>query len=151
MEGLLLGVHDKLCWCLYRLETNCLSRIILEKLLASISRSEGLEGDCLYNAATHSIVPPPQAVRLLESARLKDEIEEKQWKEVLLKLYLNQSLVSLKLNRHRLAVAQCKRALDIDPRNVKANFRLGQVSRGHSEWGIVQYRAHAILNLHVRV
>ena len=59
MEGLLLGVHDKLCWCLYRLETNCLSRIILEKLLASISRSEGLEGDCLYNAATHSIVPPP--------------------------------------------------------------------------------------------
>ncbi len=123
--GACTGSIEIVCWCLYRLETLCLDKIILEKLLANISRSGGLEG-VVYNAVTYL---SSQAVRLLEPARLKDEVEEKQWKEVLLKLYLNQSLVSLKLNKYRLAVAQCRRALDIDPRNVKANFRLGQVSR----------------------
>ena len=70
-----------------------------------------------------------QAVRLLEGAHLKDEKDEKEWKQVLLKLYLNQSLVSLKMNKYRLAIAQCRKALDIEPNNVKANFRLGRVNK----------------------
>ena len=69
-----------------------------------------------------------QAVRLLEEKRLKNEEEEKKWKAVLLKLYLNQSLCSLRLGRPKLAITQCRKVLDFDPNNVKAYFRLGQVS-----------------------
>ncbi|XP_064391991.1 inactive peptidyl-prolyl cis-trans isomerase FKBP6-like [Halichondria panicea] len=107
----------------------------LEQLLA-VANAEREAGNELFKQNNFGKASSKylKAVRLLESARLKDEIEEKQWKEVLLKLYLNQSLVSLKLNKHRLAVAQCKRALDIDPRNVKANFRLGQAFMKLSEF-----------------
>ena len=68
-----------------------------------------------------------QAVRLLEEKRLKNEEEEQKWKAVLLKLYLNQSLCSLRLGRPKLAITQCRKVLDFDPKNVKAYFRLGQV------------------------
>ena len=83
-----------------------------------------------------------QAVRLLEGARLKDEKEEEEWKQVLLKLYLNQSLVSLKMKKYRLAIAQCRKALDIQPKNVKANFRLGQV--------MIEIGAHTHTHTHTR-
>ena len=45
-----------------------------------------------------------RAVRLLEERRLKDAEEEKKWKAVLLKLYLNQSLCSLRQGKPKLAI-----------------------------------------------
>ena len=68
-----------------------------------------------------------QAVRLLEEKRLKNEQEEEKWKAVLLKLYLNQSLCSLRQGKPKLAITQCRKVIDFDQKNVKAYFRLGQV------------------------
>ena len=68
-----------------------------------------------------------KAVRLLEEKRLKDDEEEKKWKAVLLKLYLNQSLCSLRQGKPKLAITQCRKVMELDPKNVKAHFRLGQV------------------------
>ena len=66
-------------------------------------------------------------MRLLEEKRLKDAEEEKKWKAVLLKLYLNQSLCSLRQSKPKLAITQSRKVMELDPKNVKAHFRLGQV------------------------
>ena len=68
-----------------------------------------------------------QAVRLLEERHLKDSEEERKWKATLLKLYLNQSLCSLRQGKYKLAITQCKKVMEFDPKNVKAHFRLGKV------------------------
>ena len=66
-------------------------------------------------------------MRLLENARLKNDEEEEKWKSVLVKLLLNQSLCSLRMRKGRLAISQCRRVLELEAKNVKAHFRIGQV------------------------
>jgi hypothetical protein len=66
---------------------------------------------------------------LLENTRLTEEEEEKKWKSVMLKLYLNMSQVSLKQVKPKKAIFFCKLALDFDPKNVKALFRYGVVTK----------------------
>ena len=78
-----------------------------------------------------------QAVHLLEEKRLKDAEEEKKWKAVLLKLYLNQSLCSLRQSKPKLAITQCRKVMELDPKNVKAHFRLGQVCYQHASEGSI--------------
>ena len=68
-----------------------------------------------------------QAIRLLEEARLADQSEEDEMKRVLLKLYLNTALCNIKLCQSPRALSNCTKALEIDPQNVKAIFRRGQV------------------------
>ncbi len=68
-----------------------------------------------------------QAVNILEKRRLKDEEEEKKWKPMLVKLYLNQSLCSIRMKRPKLAIVQCRSVLELEEKNVKAIFRMGQV------------------------
>ena len=70
---------------------------------------------------------PPKAVRLLENRRLKDECEEKKWRAVLIKLYLNVSLCYLRMRRPKPAITNSRKVLELEPKNVKAIFRLGQV------------------------
>ncbi len=65
---------------------------------------------------------------MLEPAHLKDEKEEEKWKEMLIKLYLNLALTNLKQCKSPLAIINCRRVLELDSHNVKATFRLGQVS-----------------------
>ena len=77
----------------------------------------------LYTVNPHLL----QAVRLLEEKKLKDAEEERKWKAGLLKLYLNQSLCSLRQGKPKLAITQCRKVTEFDPKNVKAHFRLGQV------------------------
>ncbi len=72
-------------------------------------------------------LPPSQAIRLLEETRLKNEEEERKWKVVLLRVYLNLSLCFLKQGKSAPAITYSRKALDINPKNVKAHFRLGQV------------------------
>lgn len=76
-------------------------------------------------------LPPSthQAARQLEAVRLKDEAEEKVWRISLKKLYLNLSLCNLKQRKSQLALSNCKRVLELDSKNVKAIFRIGQVSK----------------------
>ncbi len=65
---------------------------------------------------------------MLENRRLKDEEEEKKWKTCLVKLYLNLSLCNLRMHKPKPAITNCRKVLDLDKRNVKAVYRLGQVS-----------------------
>lgn len=69
-----------------------------------------------------------QAVRLLEKLRLKDAEEEAKWKSILIKLYLNLSLCKLRMRKPKLAITHCRDVLELDGKNVKATFRLGQVN-----------------------
>lgn len=71
-----------------------------------------------------------QAINILEKRRLKDEEEEQKWKTLLVKLYLNQSLCSIRMKRPKLAIVLCRSVLDLDEKNVKAIFRMGQVRNG---------------------
>ena len=71
-----------------------------------------------------------QAARQLEALRLKDEEEEAVWKSSLKKIYLNLSLCNLKQRKSHLALSNCRRVLELDGKNVKALFRLGQVREG---------------------
>ena len=66
-------------------------------------------------------------MRQLEAVRLKDEAEERVWETSLKKLYLNLSLCSLKQRKSQLALSNCRRVLELDSKNVKAIFRIGQV------------------------
>lgn len=74
-----------------------------------------------------------QAVRLLEKRRLKDDAEERKWKSILIKLYLNLSLCNLRLRKPTLAITHSRSALALDIKNVKAIFRLGQV-KSNVQW-----------------
>lgn len=70
-----------------------------------------------------------QAIHMLETSRLKDDEEEKKWRECLLKLYLNLSLCNLKRKKPKPAITNCRRALEFDENNIKATFRLGKVGQ----------------------
>ena len=75
-----------------------------------------------------------QAIRQLEPVRLKGEEEEEVWRVSLKKLYLNLSLCNLKQRKSQLALSNCRRVLELDGKNVKALFRIGQVglyTNGH--------------------
>ena len=71
---------------------------------------------------------PSQAVRQLEAVRLRDANQEAVWRTSLKKLYLNLSLCSLRQRKSQLALSNCRRVLELDGKNVKAFFRIGQVS-----------------------
>ena len=70
-----------------------------------------------------------QAIRILEAAHLKDEAEERLWKTSLKKLYLNLALCNLRQRKSDLAISNCQRVLELDRKNVKAFFRMGQVGK----------------------
>jgi tetratricopeptide (TPR) repeat protein len=67
-----------------------------------------------------------KAVRQLESVRLRDDEQEAVWRASLSKLYLNLSLCSLRQRKSQLALSNCRKVLELDGKNVKAFFRLGQ-------------------------
>ncbi|CAN8003761.1 unnamed protein product, partial [Ixodes hexagonus] len=65
------------------------------------------------------------ALHRLENARTKDKNEEMQQQQLLLKLFCNASLCCLRTGRANMAVAYGKKALLIEPNNVKALYRCG--------------------------
>ena len=74
------------------------------------------------------------AVRLLEGVMLKDEEEEIAWKSDLVRLKLNQALVSLRQTNSRAALRSCREVLEIDQKNVKAFYRSGQAYKQLGEF-----------------
>uniref|UniRef100_V5H8U7 peptidylprolyl isomerase n=3 Tax=Ixodes ricinus TaxID=34613 RepID=V5H8U7_IXORI len=65
------------------------------------------------------------ALHRLENARTKDAGEETKQQQLLLKLFCNASLCCVHTGRGSMAVAYAKKALLIDPNNVKALYRCG--------------------------
>lgn len=68
-----------------------------------------------------------KAIHLLHKIRLANEEEENRWNAAMLKLYLNMSQVSLKQVKPKKTIYFCKLVIDLEPQNVKAHFRYGQV------------------------
>lgn len=67
-----------------------------------------------------------KGIQLLETCRVQDATEEKKMNDTLLLLYMNASLCSLKLGQGARAKTFGRKALDIDPKNIKAVFRIAQ-------------------------
>jgi len=67
-----------------------------------------------------------RAIRLLENANLKNEYEEIEMKKSALKLYLNMALMDLKEAKSGRACKHARKALEIEPKNVKALYRLAR-------------------------
>jgi FK506-binding protein 6 len=75
-----------------------------------------------------------KGIGVLETARLKDEEEEREWSDALMKLHLNMALCALRQKKPKLCIVHCRRALELDQHNVKAVFRLGQAYSIMGEW-----------------
>ncbi|XP_057313767.1 inactive peptidyl-prolyl cis-trans isomerase FKBP6-like isoform X2 [Hydractinia symbiolongicarpus] len=75
-----------------------------------------------------------QALRLLENTNLADEKEEAIMKKSALKLYLNLSLCGLKQAKYGRSCKYARKALDVEPKNIKALYRLAQSLRKLSEY-----------------
>lgn len=89
-----------------------------------------------------------RAIRLLENANLKNDYEELQMKESVLKLYLNMAICDLKEAKSGRACKYARKALDIDPKNVKALFRFARALHqlGELEDAKKQiYKAHKLM------
>ena len=68
-----------------------------------------------------------QAARVLENCHLKSDEEEHEQQKLLVRVFLNIALCCLKLKQNGLAITYCHRVLALQPNNVKALFRKGQV------------------------
>lgn len=69
-----------------------------------------------------------RAIKILEDRMTANEEQEKRAKHLLLKLYCNVATVLNELRKHYAASTYCKRALQIDPKNVKALYHYGKAS-----------------------
>ncbi|XP_046840360.1 inactive peptidyl-prolyl cis-trans isomerase FKBP6-like isoform X2 [Xenia sp. Carnegie-2017] len=67
-----------------------------------------------------------KGIRILEGSRLRNSSEEKQMNDLLLLLFMNAALCSLKLGQGNRTKKYCRKALEFDPKNIKAMFRLAQ-------------------------
>ncbi|XP_014664878.1 PREDICTED: inactive peptidyl-prolyl cis-trans isomerase FKBP6-like [Priapulus caudatus] len=67
-----------------------------------------------------------KAIRLLEECRLQDEIEEKRQQELLLKLYLNMSVTSIKIGSFPQGITFARQALELEQDNAKALYQIGK-------------------------
>ena len=70
-----------------------------------------------------------KAVKLLEDSPLADEAEELRQLRLLLKLRLNRSQCLIKLCWPKKACIELAKALEMDPKNTKALFRMGRAKR----------------------
>lgn len=88
-----------------------------------------------------------RAIRLLENANLKNEGEEIEMKQSAVKLYVNMALCDLKEARSGRSCKNARKALDIDPKHVRALYlyaralqQLGELESAKKEI----YKAHKI-------
>lgn len=66
---------------------------------------------------------------MLEDVEMKDEEQEKRQQELLRDLQLNRAHCCLKVGWPKKACIALQKALEIDPRNAKANFRMAKAKR----------------------
>ena len=70
-----------------------------------------------------------KGVRLLEDSPLADEAEELRQLRLLLKLRLNRSQCLIKMCWPKKACIELAKALEMDPKNAKALFRMGRAKK----------------------
>eukprot|EP00112_Aurelia_sp_Birch-Aquarium-sp1_P024134 Seg748.1 transcript_id=Seg748.1/GoldUCD/mRNA.D3Y31 product="Inactive peptidyl-prolyl cis-trans isomerase FKBP6" protein_id=Seg748.1/GoldUCD/D3Y31 len=75
-----------------------------------------------------------KAVDQMETSRLADEEEERTMEKTCLTLYLNASICGIKIGNWRNAAIFARKALRIDKKSVKANYRLGKALGQMSEF-----------------
>ncbi|XP_072163997.1 inactive peptidyl-prolyl cis-trans isomerase FKBP6-like isoform X1 [Diadema setosum] len=94
----------------------------------NVVNTERREGNDLYTSGNHSkaLSKYMRGLRILDSAHMRNEEEERQMRHVQVKLCLNISICALKLKQPERAIANCTRVLQIEPKNPKALFRKGQ-------------------------
>lgn len=68
-------------------------------------------------------------IKLLEDCEMANEGEEERQKKLLLKLYLNRSHCNINVQFPKKACLDLQKALEIEPSNPKALFRLGKAKR----------------------
>ncbi|XP_028415174.1 inactive peptidyl-prolyl cis-trans isomerase FKBP6-like [Dendronephthya gigantea] len=89
----------------------------------------------LRNEFYQSIKKYDKGIQLLEMCRVKDEREEREMNISLLALYINASLCALKLGQGARAKKFGRKALDIDPKNIKAIYRVAQGFQKEGDFG----------------
>ncbi|XP_067129630.1 inactive peptidyl-prolyl cis-trans isomerase FKBP6-like [Centruroides vittatus] len=74
-----------------------------------------------------------KAVKLIDNITVANE-EDNERNDCLLKLYLNISLCCIKQHEYKYAVIYAKKALNIDPKNTKGNYRCGKALRNLGDY-----------------
>ncbi|XP_071848573.1 inactive peptidyl-prolyl cis-trans isomerase FKBP6-like isoform X2 [Apostichopus japonicus] len=99
------------------------SEILMEiELISFSSRPSAAD----FEGAIKKVRTEKEALKFLDSLRLRDEEDEKEMRRLKLKLCLNIALTSIKLGQGRHVISQAKRALEIDPQSDKALYRLAK-------------------------
>ncbi|XP_067131100.1 inactive peptidyl-prolyl cis-trans isomerase FKBP6-like [Centruroides vittatus] len=75
-----------------------------------------------------------KAVKLIDNINVANEEEDNERNDCLLKLYLNISLCCIKQHEYKYAVIYAKKALNIDPKNTKGNYRCGKALRNLGDY-----------------
>ncbi|TRY64381.1 hypothetical protein TCAL_01858 [Tigriopus californicus] len=105
--------------------------------IIKVVKIEHTEGNNLVRAQEwkNAIKRYERGIKLLEDVEMKDEEEERRQQDLLRDLQLNRAHCSLKVGWPKKACIGLQKALEIDPRNVKANFRMAKAKRmlGHLE------------------
>lgn len=106
------------------------------KHLLSIANGHKEVGNDLYKRKQVSMATSKymKAIKLLEECSLQDEHEEKEMNQVLLKLYSNMTQCSLEQGQSGRAIKYARKVLYVDPKNVKALFRMGKAFMKESEF-----------------
>lgn len=106
------------------------------KHLLTIANGHKEVGNDLYKRkqVSQAISKYMKAIKLLEECSLQDEKEEKEMNVILLKLYSNMTQCALELGQSARAIKYARKVLYVDPKNVKALFRMGKAYMKESEF-----------------
>ncbi|CAF1001523.1 unnamed protein product [Rotaria sordida] len=85
--------------------------------------------------------------QFLLKTKTTNENQTIQQKELLLKLYLNSAQCYLKLRNHERTIKNCNEALQLDPKNIKALFRISIAYRSLHQFD----QAHTYLNTAINI
>ncbi|XP_065831205.1 inactive peptidyl-prolyl cis-trans isomerase FKBP6-like [Oscarella lobularis] len=99
--------------------------------LVKVSMSERQAGNEFFSQGQYQLAMTryEKCIGFLEKASMKDEAEEKMWREELIKLYLNVAVCCIRKRIGPKAITYCNKVRDLDRRNAKAYFCQGQAYR----------------------
>ncbi|XP_078363308.1 inactive peptidyl-prolyl cis-trans isomerase FKBP6-like isoform X2 [Oculina patagonica] len=104
--------------------------------LLKVANSEREAGNDFYkrNQVPRAVSKYLKAIKLLENCKLQNADQERWMNEVLLKLYLNAAHCYLELVEVKKVLTYARKALGIDPKNVKALYRMGKAYTKQGEF-----------------
>lgn len=104
--------------------------------LLKVANSEREAGNDFYKRkqVNRALSKYLKGIKILEECKLQNEEQERWMNEVLLKIYLNAAHCSLELGQQARAIKYARKALSIDPKNVKALYRMGKALMKEGEF-----------------